>query len=80
MEHRGKELKRLREVAGLSQYELSNLCGIPRNRLSLFECRYCEMREEEYEKAELALQRVIAEKHRTCEAILSRDSVSPCGQ
>ena len=76
MEHPGKELKRLREVAGLSQYELSNLCGIPRNRLSLFECRYVEMRDEDYEKAERILQRVIAEKHRACEAILSRNSAS----
>jgi len=51
MEHPGKELKQLREFAGMSQYELSNLCGIPRNRLSL-ECGYCEIRNEDYEKAE----------------------------
>jgi len=77
MEHPGRDLKRLRELAGLSQYGLSNCCGIPRNRLSLFECGYCEMRDEDYEMAERVLRRVIAEKHRNCEALLSRGS-APC--
>jgi transcriptional regulator with XRE-family HTH domain len=76
MEHPGKELKELRELAGLSQYELSNLCDIPRNRLSLFECGYCEMRDEDFEKAERVLQRVIAEKQKNFETILSRGSVA----
>ena len=76
MEHPGKELKELRELAGLSQYELSNLCDMPRNRLSLFECGYCEMRDEEYEKAERVLRRAIAEKHKNFEAILSRSMVA----
>ena len=71
MEHPGKGLKRLRELAGLSQYELSNLCSVPRNRLSLFECGYCEMRDEDYERAEGVLQQLIAEKHRDLESIFS---------
>lgn len=71
MEHPGKELKRLRELAELSQYELSNLSGIPRNRISLFECKYCEMPDEDYERAERVLRRTIAEKHRNLESVLS---------
>jgi transcriptional regulator with XRE-family HTH domain len=77
MEHPGKELKRLRELAGLSQYELSTLCFIPRNRLSLFECGYCEMRDEDYERAERVLQRAIVEKHKNFEAIVSRNTTAP---
>jgi len=75
MEHPGKELKHLREVAGVTQYELSNLCGIPRNRLSLFECGYCEMRDEDYERAERVLRRVLLDRHKTAEDLLSRCSV-----
>ena len=76
IEHPGKELRRLRNLAGLSQYKLSNLCGTRRNRLSLFECGYCELQDEEYEKAERALRRVVAEKHRDLEAALSRGGTS----
>ena len=76
MEHPGKELKQLREVAGVSQHELSKRCGIPRNRLSLFECGYCEMRDDDYDKAERALRRVIEERRITCNALLSRGSES----
>jgi transcriptional regulator with XRE-family HTH domain len=61
MEHPGKQLKRLRVLAGLSQYELSNLCCVPRNRLSLFECGYGEMGDEDYKRAEKVLQGLIAE-------------------
>ena len=76
MDHPGKELKRFRELAGVSQYELSNLCGIPRNRLSLFECGYCYMPDEEFDKVERALRQVIEEKHRNCETALSRGGAS----
>jgi transcriptional regulator with XRE-family HTH domain len=76
MEHSGKELRRLRNLAGLSQYELSNLCGIRRNRLSLSECGYRELQDEEYEKAERALRRVVAEKHRDLGVALSRGGAS----
>jgi len=77
MEHPGKQLKRLRELAGLSQYELSNLCRVPRNRLSLFECGYCELGDEDYERAERALQQLIAEKHKDLESILSLGRAQP---
>ena len=77
MEHPGKQLKRLRELAGLSQYELSDLCRIPRNRVSLFECGYCEMGDEDYKRAEKVLQRLIAEKHKDLESILSLGGAQP---
>lgn len=73
MEHPGKELKRLRELAGLSQYELSNLCCIPRNRLSLFECGYSDLSDKDYDRAEQALHRAITGKREQFEAMMSRE-------
>jgi transcriptional regulator with XRE-family HTH domain len=77
MEHPGTQLKRLRELAGLSQYELSKLSAIPRNQLSLFECGYCEMRDEDYDRIERVLLRVVTEKHKNFNAMLSRDLAAP---
>lgn len=73
MEHPGKELKRLREIAGLSQYELSNLCGVARNRLSVFECGYSRLPDEDYDRAERALHRAIIEKRERFETMMSRE-------
>lgn len=39
----GADLKTIRERLGLSQYELSQLCGVSRNRLSLAECEYSRL-------------------------------------
>lgn len=36
-----------REERGLSQLELSDMCGISRQRISLFECGYAEPTEDE---------------------------------
>jgi len=73
MEHPGKELKRLRELAGLSQYELSHVCGVARNRLSLFECGYSSLPDGDYDKAERALHRAITEKREQFETMISRE-------
>ncbi len=43
----GSDLRRMREMCGLSQYELSMAAGIPRNRISLAECGYTSLRGEE---------------------------------
>jgi transcriptional regulator with XRE-family HTH domain len=77
MEHPGKQLRGLRVLAGLSQYELSKLCCVSRNRLSLFECGYCEMGDEDYKRAEKILQQLIAEKHKDLESILSLGGAQP---
>jgi hypothetical protein len=66
-----KKLKRLREMAGLSQYELSGLSGIPRNRLSLAECGYVTLRDEEYGLAEHVLREVLIERQQHVRTALS---------
>lgn len=72
MDHPGKELRRLRELAGLSQWELSNLCGVARNRLSVFECGYSTLSDDDYDRAERALYLVITEKRKKFEAMMSK--------
>jgi transcriptional regulator with XRE-family HTH domain len=64
-EDKTRELKRLREIAGLSQYELSKLAEIPRNRLSLLECGYIEFPEKEFRILEQALREAIDRKYKS---------------
>jgi transcriptional regulator with XRE-family HTH domain len=68
---KNNQLKRLREVAGLSQYQLSSLSGITRNRLSLFECGYVQLKDEEYGLAERAIRDVLYEKKEQFRTALS---------
>jgi DNA-binding XRE family transcriptional regulator len=78
MERDGKHthLKRLREVAGLSQYELARLSGIARNRLSLFECGYIQLQDEEYGLAEHVLRDALIERQQRLRTALSGDRVA----
>jgi transcriptional regulator with XRE-family HTH domain len=41
------DLKELRKMAGLTQWELAQRCGVSRMRLSLAECEQVELRPEE---------------------------------
>jgi transcriptional regulator with XRE-family HTH domain len=68
---RQMRLKRLREAAGLSQYQLSAISGIARNRLSLFECGYVQLKDEEYGAAEHAIRDVLLEKRQHLSTALS---------
>ena len=70
-------LKRLREMAGLSQYELAALSGIARNRLSLFECGYIQLQDEEYGLAEHTLRDVLIERQQHLRTALSGGRVPP---
>jgi len=54
----GSRLKQLREMAGLSQYQLATLAEIGRDKLSRFECGYCELSSEEWQKLERAIDKV----------------------
>jgi transcriptional regulator with XRE-family HTH domain len=54
----GADLKQMREMCGLSQYELSMLADIPRNRISLAECGYASLRGEELLALHNALRKV----------------------
>jgi len=58
----GADLKQMREMCGLSQYELSIAAGIPRNRISLAECGYTILRCEELSALQIALRKVSAKR------------------
>ena len=71
--NRGSELRALREIAGLSQYELSKLAPIPRNRISLFECGYIELRDDEYGLAVNVIRDEIQKRRKLLKAALYRE-------
>ena len=76
MDSKHVHLKQLREMAGLSQYELAGLSGIARNRLSLFECGYIQLQDEEYGLAEHLLRDVLIERQQHVRAALSGGRVA----
>lgn len=56
------ELKTLRKIAGLTQFQLSRRSGISRLRLSLSECGNLELTEEEKTGLQETLMRVLQER------------------
>lgn len=71
MEERNQRLKALRAAAGLSQRQLASISRITRNRLSLFECGYVQLRDEEYGAAEQAVRDVLIQKRERLRTVLS---------
>lgn len=70
----GLHLKRLREMCGLSQYGLSQLVNLPRNRISLSECGYIVLGSEEQETIHNALLK-LSEKKAAQLRVLSSQAV-----
>ena len=70
---KGGELRQLRDVAGISQYELAGLSGLSRNRISIFECGYVQLQDEEYGLAERTIQDVLMKKFRSA---ISKDETA----
>jgi transcriptional regulator with XRE-family HTH domain len=54
-EEKSMNIKTLRKMADLTQFELAQRCGVSRMRLSLVECGQLELHSEE----ELAVRRVL---------------------
>jgi len=54
-EEKSMDIKKLRKMADLTQFELAQRCGVSRMRLSLVECGQLELHSEE----ELAVRRVL---------------------
>jgi transcriptional regulator with XRE-family HTH domain len=69
-------LKELREACGLSQYGLSQLVAIPRNRISLVECGYAVLQPEEQETIHNALLSLSEKKAAELRALSSREAVT----
>lgn len=71
-----QRLKALREFAGISQYRLAQLAGITRNRLSLYECGYVQLRESEYSRLEEVMREAVQEAQDRVSATFSEAGVS----
>jgi transcriptional regulator with XRE-family HTH domain len=73
----GKELKRLRQVAGLSQSELCKLTGIARSRISSAECGYCELTDGETARADRVIRGTIVERYKGIRSVVEGGSAVP---
>jgi|SRR5215831_11056733 len=69
----GSRLKQLREMAGLSQYQLATLAEIGRDKLSRVECSYCELSSEEWQKLERAIDKVVVQQQARLTKLRSRE-------
>lgn len=65
-----KDLRSLRELAGLSQYQFARLSAISRGRISLVECGNSQLNAEEQARAERVLRAAIAERYRNIKSIV----------
>jgi transcriptional regulator with XRE-family HTH domain len=67
---RTTDLRSLRKLAGLSQYEFARLSAISRGRISLVECGNSRLNDEEQARAERVLRAAIAERFRSVKWIV----------
>lgn len=67
----GLALKEMRLMCGLSQYQLSIIAAIPRNRISLAECGYLVLRAEEQSSIHQALLKITERKAAQLNGLLS---------
>ena len=71
-ENLSKDLKSLRDLTGLSQYDFARRSGIARGRISLVECGHGELNEDEHCRAERVLQAAIADRYKNFKSIIER--------
>jgi transcriptional regulator with XRE-family HTH domain len=69
-----RNLKSLRELTGLSQYEFARLSGLSRGRVSLVECGHSELNEDEHCRAERVLRAAIADRYKDFKSIVERST------
>ena len=65
-----ERLKQLREASGMSQHRVAQKSGVRRNRVSLFECGYIDLADEEYGLIEHVLRDALIEKRGQLSAAL----------
>jgi transcriptional regulator with XRE-family HTH domain len=66
-----KDLKKIREAAGLSQFDLARRAGVSRMRLQLAEAEYAKLRADEIGAINRALRGVIEHKVTVLQKALS---------
>ena len=74
-----RSLKAIRELTGLSQYELARLTGISRCRVSLVECGHSQLNEDEHRRAERALRAAITDRYKNFKSIVEH-TPGPAGR
>lgn len=77
-ENLSRDLKSIRELAGLSQYEFARRTGISRGRISLVECGHSQLNESERCRAERVLRAAITDRYKNFKSIVERTS-GPAG-
>ena len=65
-----KELKRLREVLGLTQFDVAKKSGVERTRLSLAECGHVTLSRDEKDSIRRTLLRASAERQAQLKDVL----------
>ncbi len=73
----GTELKEARELAGLTQIQLSNQSGVSRMKLSLAECDQVELTSEEGASVRRVLEASIRERAARMKKVLSETASQP---
>jgi transcriptional regulator with XRE-family HTH domain len=66
-------LRELRRMAGLTQWQLAQRCGVSRMRVSLSECGQVELREEERSAIRSVLLEAIRNRESNIQSILAGD-------
>jgi transcriptional regulator with XRE-family HTH domain len=65
-----KELKRLREMSGLSQFSVARMSGVERTRLSLAECGHVALTTGEKESLRRVLLQAVENRQSQLQAVL----------
>lgn len=71
------DLKQLRKLAGLTQFELAQRCGVSRMRLSLAECGQVKLREDEQSAVRTVLIESIETRASQLRSVLSERQALP---
>lgn len=67
-----KELRRLRELAGLTQFDVSKKSGVERSRLSTAECGHVTLTVQEQQIVRRILMRAIEDRQTKLQAVLEK--------
>jgi len=69
------DVKELRKMAGLTQWELAQKCGVSRMKLSLAECGQAELSTDDLAAVNKILREMIANRATKLHGLLSRRAV-----
>lgn len=65
-------IRELREILGLTQYQVANLSGLERSRISCAECAHVRLTPAEIDKLKAAVLRTMAARAQQFQAVLAK--------